>query len=47
MLRVDNLASPLYGRVIAEVRMGRLPRKKAVELLLRGFAEVSIELVEE
>ena len=44
MLRVDDLASPLYGRVIAEVRMGRLPRKKAVELLLRGFAEVSIEI---
>jgi len=44
MLRVDDPTSPLYGRVIAEVRMGRLPREKAVELLLKGFAEANLEV---
>jgi len=44
MLRVDDPTSPLYGRAIAEVRMGRLPREKAVELLLKGFAEANLEV---
>jgi AAA+ ATPase superfamily predicted ATPase len=41
MLKVDDPASPLYGRAIAEIRVGRLSREKAIDLLSRGFAEVA------
>jgi AAA+ ATPase superfamily predicted ATPase len=44
MLRVDDPTSPLYGRAIAEVRMGRLSREGAIDLLSRGFAEVGVEV---
>jgi AAA+ ATPase superfamily predicted ATPase len=47
MLRVDDPTSPLYGRAIAEVRMGRLPKEKTVDLLLKGFAEVGVENAKE
>jgi AAA+ ATPase superfamily predicted ATPase len=44
MLKVDDPASPLYGRAIAEIRVGRLSREKAIDLLSRGFAEVGVEV---
>jgi hypothetical protein len=44
MLRIDDPESPLYGRAIAEVRMGRLSRDKAIDFLVKGFAEAGISI---
>jgi AAA+ ATPase superfamily predicted ATPase len=44
MLKVDDPASPLFGRAVAEIRMGRLSRGEAVDLLSRGFAEAGVEV---
>jgi len=44
MLRVDDPTSPLYGRAVAEIRVGRLSREGAMDLLSRGFAEAGVEV---
>lgn len=44
MLRVEDPLSPLYGRAIAEVSMGRLSRDKAVDFLTKGFRELGIDV---
>lgn len=43
-LKIEDPASPMYGRAVAELRIPRLPREKAVEFLEKGFAEVGVEV---
>jgi len=38
MLRVYGTTQPLYGRVVVEVRMSRLPKENVVDLFSKGFA---------
>jgi len=44
MLGIEDPTSPLYGRVVAEIRIPRLAKEKAVNLLVKGFAEVGVEV---
>lgn len=44
LLGVEDPGSPLYGRLVMEVRVGRLPRDRAMDFLERGFREVGIEV---
>lgn len=44
MLGIEDPTSPLYGRVVTEIRIPRLAKEKAVDLLVKGFAEVGVEV---
>jgi AAA+ ATPase superfamily predicted ATPase len=42
MLGVDDPESPLYGRLISEVRVRKLAREESIDFLERGFGEVGL-----
>ena len=44
MLKIEDPTSPLYGRVIAEIHIPRLPKEKAGDFLTKGFTEVGVEV---
>jgi len=39
-LKLDDPSSPLYGRMYAEIKMGRLDREKSLEFLRKGFRQL-------
>jgi AAA+ ATPase superfamily predicted ATPase len=43
LLKLEDPESPLYGRRVQVVRLGPLPREKALEFLSRGLSEAGVE----
>ncbi|MGB9759743.1 MAG: hypothetical protein ACPLZG_07985 [Thermoproteota archaeon] len=42
-LKIDDPASPLYGRYIEEVKVEPLSREQSIDFLYKGFNEVGIK----
>ncbi|MEO3993123.1 MAG: ATP-binding protein [Desulfurococcaceae archaeon TW002] len=42
MLGIENPDSPLYGRLVSEVKVRRLTRSESIDFLERGFSEAGV-----
>lgn len=46
-LRLEDSASPLYGRFVSTVKVGRFTKDKSIEFLRRGFREANMVVGDE
>jgi len=47
LLKIDDPDSPLYGRLLYEVKLRRISKEESLEFLRRGFREASLKVDEE